>query len=118
MAKPEPARKKELLAQYRQHKPAAGVLAVCAPDGSRYYLRASSNIHALARRERFQLELGSHPCRELQSAWTAAKGAGFDIRVLRELEQEDNDPADMKEELDILTLLVEQELQAEGKQPY
>jgi len=41
------------------------------------------------------------------------------IEVLRELERkEDDDGQDVQEELDILKMLVEQDLLAQGKQPY
>ncbi len=112
-------RRKELQEQYRHRRPQAGVLGVLSPDGMRYLVRASADVQALVRRERFQLDLGSHPCKPLQQAWNAVEGQGFRIEVLRELERkEDDDGQDVQEELDILKMLVEQDLLAQGKQPY
>ena len=114
----EAARRKELLEQYKQRKPAMGVLGVLGPD-ERYHLEISRQVEALVNRTRFQLELGSHPYHALQKAWTAHSGNGFHIRVMKALPadalMEDDDPRDA---LDLLLMACQDELQAQGMQPY
>lgn len=116
--KTDPQRRKELLEQYRQRTPRAGVFAVLSPDGTRYYLHFAVDVEALMRRERFQLELGSHPHKALQQAWNETNGAGFDLRVQMEPEEKERTRDELLDELRLLTQLAEQELREQGKQPF
>ncbi len=117
MAKPGNDRRKELMAQYRERKTDAGVVATMSPDG-RFCLVTSGDVDALCRRERFQLELGGHPCKALQQAWNQANGEGFDIMPVKTLKPKERDRMELKDDLSDLREQVEQELIAQGKQPY
>lgn len=116
---PAPSRRKELLAQYKQHKPLMGVLSVLGPLERQFYLAASGRVEALVNRTRFQLEMGSHPVAALQKAWNESGGQGFQIAVMRALPedmlQEDDDP---QEALAMLEMMCRDEMTGQGKSPF
>ena len=70
------------------------------------------------RRERFQLELGSHPRKTLQQAWNEVKGEGFTMDVVREPEKKERSRDELLEELERLTELAQQDMLAAGRQAF
>ncbi len=112
--------KKELREAYKTRRPPMGVLAIFAPDKSRFWLIAAADLQAEENSARFKLGLGSFAaCRELQSAWNAAKGEGFTFETVEALPY-DQDPSktDYKADLALLRDLTREKLVAEGKTEY
>jgi hypothetical protein len=90
---------------YREERRPAGVFRVLNTESGRAFVGSSVDLPSMLNRQRFQLEMGSHPDRQLQSEWNAQGGAAFVIEVLDTLEFPDDpayDPAeDLRELLDM-----------------
>lgn len=94
--------RKALLRAYKETPPPAGVFAVKNAAERRTLLGSSVNLPGMLNRQRFQLENGAHPNRELQADWDRLGPDAFAIEILDTLEPEDApgyDPADDLAEL-------------------
>lgn len=98
MAESKPDRR-ELLRQYRETALPAGVWAVRNLQSGKVLLGKSANLPGMLNRQRFQLEMGGHPVRELQSDWEALGPDAFAIEVLDTLEPTDDPAYDPAEDL-------------------
>ena len=63
------AKRKALVREYLETSRPAGVYRICNTRSGRSLVGASDNLPAILHRQRFQLENGSHPDRELQADW-------------------------------------------------
>ena len=89
--------RKELIREYKQTAQPAGIYRVRNTASGRSLVGSSPNLPGMLNRQRFQLEHGSHPDRELQADWKALGAAAFAFEVLDRLEpkqEPDYDPAD------------------------
>ena len=101
-------RRKELIEQYKQMKPEMGIFRIRSRTDNKCLLETSHNLKGMMNRVRFQLEMGSHPNRELQQAWRSRGPDGFEFEVLETLKyDEDETKTDYSEELDILRMVWE-----------
>lgn len=104
-------RKKELKSQYKQMRPPMGVFIVRSKINNKCYIEATHNLRASINRARFQLEVGSHPNRELQQEWKELNKDNFVIEILEELKYDkDESKTDYSEELAILQFIWEEKL--------
>ena len=95
------ARKKQLMAQYKERRPEMGVISLRCRETGESFLGASKDIKADFNSVCFKLTMGGHPNRRLQQLWTQYGQSGFECSVLKRLEYEDPGE-DHWEELELL----------------
>lgn len=98
MADAKPDRRR-LLREYKETPRAAGVWVVRNLTSGKMLLGKSANLPGMLNRQRFQLEAGGHPVRELQSDWDSLGPDAFAIEVLDTLESPDDPAYDPAEDL-------------------
>lgn len=97
------SRRKELIEQYKQMKPDMGIFRIRLKGGNKCFLETSHNLKGKMNSTRFQLEMGSHPNKELQRAWKELGPDRFEFEVLELLPYaKDESKTDYTEELGIL----------------
>ena len=79
-------KKKELRAAYKEFKPKMGVFCVTCPQTGETFLGAAKNIPAAFNRAQFQLNMGSHPNKHLQSEWKRLGEEAFAFEAVQRLE--------------------------------
>ena len=110
--------RKALVAEYKRTPRRAGLFVVRnVPDG-RWLVGTSPDLPGMLNRQRFQLEMRSHPDKELQRDWNELGPDAFVIEVLDELEHSDESPADVADELAVLRSVWVEKLVAEGRALY
>jgi hypothetical protein len=107
------ARKRELLRQYKDNPPAAGVYAIrCAASGF-LVVSAAMNVAGAINRERFQLRLNGHRNKTLQREWNAHGEAAFSFETIDVLKpREDSTDAQQRDDLAALLAMWREELGA------
>ena len=105
-------RKKELKEQYKQMKSEMGIFEVRSKDNSVYFLETTQNLKGKINSTRFQLQLGSHPNKEMQAEWNRRGESDFVIETLEKLDydKDDDSKTDYSEELSIMKMLWEEKL--------
>jgi hypothetical protein len=91
------ADRKAMMREYRDTPRQAGIFGVRNTQSGRLLVGSSPNLPGMLNRQRFQLEMGSHPDKELQADWNRLGEDAFTIEVLDELEvgtEPGYDPAD------------------------
>ncbi len=94
--------RKAMLRQYKETPRPAGVFGVRNTADDKLLVGASTDLRAMLNRQRFQLEMGLHPDKELQADWDRAGQDAFSFEVLDELEPKDGPSSDLRD--DLLTL--------------
>jgi hypothetical protein len=79
---------------------------------------AAVDAEARLNRHRFQLKMGSHPDRELQSDWKALGEEAFELAVVDWLQPRDEPTYDPREDLEALLEMWLEQLGAEGTARY
>ena len=79
---------------------------------------ASPNLPGMLNRQRFQLEHGSHPDRELQKDWNEFGPDAFTFEVLDQLEPSSEAGYDPSEDLSVLVQMWRDTLKASGEPIY
>ena len=115
----EKARRKELIAQYKQMKPDMGIFIIRCKCGNKYYIQATPDLRGVMNGALVRLEGGSHPFRELQQEWNEFGADNFIIEILENLDyDEDESKTDYSEELAILQMIWEEKLTRQGMECY
>ena len=113
------ASRKELKEAYKRMKPEMGVFRIRCRERGRNFLCAVGDLKGRMNRHLFQLNMGSHPDKELQADWKARGSEGFDTEVLEILKyDEDESKTDYSEELELLRMDWEEKLAARGETFY
>lgn len=95
-------RKRELVREYKERKVRRGVYAVrCATTGE-VWASSSLNLDAQQNSLFFQLRVGGHPNRVLQTAWQTHGADAFAFEELAELSDEDRSDYALKADLKTL----------------
>ena len=110
--------RKELTRQYKQTARPAGVYRVRNTERGISLVGASRDLPGALNRQRFQLEMGSHPDKELQSDWNELGADAFAIEALDELEPSDAPDYDPAEDLRLLKELWLDKLTTAGELLY
>ncbi|WP_224365254.1 GIY-YIG nuclease family protein [Hyalangium versicolor] len=108
----------ELKRAYKEKPPPMGVFAVRCQVHGKVLVGSSLNLPGALNRVRFQLDMGSHPCVELQEDWRRHGSDSFSFEVLDELRPPEDPGADPKEELRVLEALWLERLQPYGEAGY
>lgn len=110
--------RKARIREYKEAPPPGGIFRVRNTTTGRSFIGTAPNLPGMLNRQRFQLEMGSHPNRELQADWNAAGPDAFEFAVVDELEAGDSDPREQAENLRVLKELWLTKLAEAGEQFY
>lgn len=94
--------RKEVIRRYRDQPRPAGVFRVLHKPSGRILLGASPDAPARLRRIQAQLEMTSHPNRDLQCDWDSDGITSFEFGVMDLLPPNDSPDADVSDELEAL----------------
>lgn len=106
--------RKALVREYLETPRPAGVYGIRNTSNGKVLLGSSANLPAILRRERFQLESGLHPDKELQADWNGLGPSAFSFETLDVLKPLDDPDYDPSEDLRVLKELWLGKLTAEG----
>lgn len=85
-------RKKQLIEEYKNRKPEMGILCFKFKAGEEIFLTASKDIRADINSNRFKMQLGNHPNKDMQKLWQAGGGLeGVEIFVMKEYAYKNSD---------------------------
>lgn len=108
-----------MLRRYKETPRPAGVFAVRNTVEGTMLIGVSTDLPGILNRQRFQLEMGSHPDKALQSDWNRLGPDAFVIEVLDQLEPPVEQAGyDARDELDALREMWFERLSASGQQLY
>jgi len=104
--------------EYKETARPAGVFAVRnLPDDVRL-VGVSSDLPSMLNRQRFQLEMGAHPDKRLQTDWKRLGPDAFAFEVLDRLEPPEEPDRDQRRDLAALLDLWADKLISEGQALY
>lgn len=110
--------RKELTREYKQSPRPAGVYRVRNDVRGISLIGTSMDLPGILNRQRFQLDMGSHPDKELQGDWNELGADAFSIEALDELEPSDALDYDPAEDLALLKQMWLDKLTAAGELLY
>ncbi|MDR1941182.1 MAG: GIY-YIG nuclease family protein [Endomicrobium sp.] len=96
-------RKKELKNAYKNTKTDMGIYKAYSKSSGKTWLGAAKDLKGIMNSLRFQLDLGSHPNKELQQEWNAFGGGNFEIEIIDVLKYcDDETKTDYSRDLECL----------------
>ncbi len=113
-------RKKELQQQYMNSKHPMGIFTVRCKANNNCYIQTTPDLKGVMNGAKVRLDGGRHPNKELQKEWNEFGADNFTIEILEQLQYDEKDEVktDYSQELDILRMIWEEKLAAEGKKFY
>ena len=90
-----------------------GVYSVHSPQGNHPVLGSSSDLPSALNRHRAQLDMGSHPDKELQREWDVLGAEVFEFEILDTLKPGDDPAYDPTEDLQELESMWRERLSQE-----
>jgi hypothetical protein len=109
---------KELKKAYRQTPPPMGVWQIRNLVNEKVLIGASLNLPGVSNRQQFQLQMGSHPNKQLQADWRQFGGASFVFEILDEITPNQEPGRDQRAELEFLEDLWLEKLEPYGERGY
>jgi hypothetical protein len=91
--------------EYKEKPLPAGLFLVRNTRTGKLLIGSSLNLPGMLNRQKFQLELGSHPDSELQADWNALGPEAFEFDVLDQLKESDDPGSNQKKDLKTLQVL-------------
>lgn len=79
--------RKELKQAYKLKKFKMGVYQIRNAQNGKIFLGSNNNLDAIWNRHRLQLNMGSHPNKQLQEDWKKLGDENFVYEILEEIEQ-------------------------------
>jgi hypothetical protein len=110
--------RKELTKKYKQTAQPMGVYQIRNVVTGKAFVGSSVNLPGILNRNRFQLQNGLHPNRQLQRDFLAAGAGGFAFEILDTLAPREEGRGDCAEELKELEALWLEKLRAAGAAGY
>jgi hypothetical protein len=107
--------RREIIRNYKGMPRPAGVYRVRNTVNGRSVVGSSPNLPGILNRQRFQLERGSHPDRELQKDWNELGSEEFTFETLDQLEPSSEAGYDPSEDLRVLLQMWREKLKASGE---
>jgi hypothetical protein len=105
--------RKKAARAYREERRPAGIFRVLNTETGRAFIGSSVDLPSMLNRQRFQLEMGSHPDKKLQAEYNAQGPDAFEIEVLDALELPEDPAYDPRDDLKELLAMWTERL-AEG----
>ena len=108
--------RRELVRQYKESGPAAGVYVVRNTADGRNYVGASMNAEGALNRARFELRRGAFRNASLAADWRRLGEDAFEFEVVDVLKKKDDPAFDAQAELEAMRDLWREELHATSAQ--
>jgi len=112
------ADRKALNREYKRTPRPAGIYKVRNSVTGKLLVGSTTDLHGMLNRQRFQLETGRHPDRELQSDWDELGAEAFEFEILDQLKPSDEPGYDPTEDLAALKKMWIDELRRAGEVLY
>lgn len=106
--------KKRLIREYKESPRPAGVFVVRNLVTGQSLVGVTPDLPGMLNRQRFQLEMGSHPDKSLQVDWNTLGPQSFAIEVLDELKPPEDGQSDLASDLAALRLVWLESLERDG----
>jgi hypothetical protein len=110
--------RKARIREYKETSQPAGIYRVRNTTTGKSLVGSTVNLPGMLNRQRFQLEHGSHPDRELQRDWAELGPDAFEFETLDRLEPRDESAYDPTEDLRVLKEMWLEKLTASGEPLY
>jgi hypothetical protein len=110
--------RKARIREYKERSQAEGIYRVRNTTTGKSLVGSTVNLPGMLNRQRFQLEHGSHPDRELQRDWDGLGPDAFEFEALDRLEPRDEPTYDPTGDLRILKEMWLEKLMAAGESLY
>lgn len=110
--------RKARIREYKETSQPAGIYRVRNTTTGRSLVGSTVNLPGMLNRQRFQLEHGSHPDRELQRDWDELGPDAFEFEALDRLEPRAEPAYDPTEDLRVLKEMWLENLTASGEPLY
>jgi hypothetical protein len=110
--------RKQAIKDYKETPRAMGIFRVRNKTEGKSFVGASTDVAAMLNRQRAQLGMGAHGCRELQQDWDSRGADAFDFEILDTLEKAVNGAGGIETELRLLEDMWRDKLQAGGEELY
>ena len=82
------SRRKDLVREYRERKVRPGIFAVCCAILGKRWVGVSRDLDSQQNGIWFQLRMGNHMNRDLQSSWNSQGADAFQFEILEIVEDE------------------------------
>jgi hypothetical protein len=113
-----PIDRKARIREYKETPRLAGVYRVRNATTGKSLVGSSANLPGILNRQRFQLESGLHPDRELQRDWNELGADAFEFETMDRLEPKKEPGYDPTEDLRVLKEMWIEKLAAAGVSLY
>jgi hypothetical protein len=110
--------RKEIIRKYKETPLPAGVYRVRNNVNGKSLVGSSANLPGILNRQRFQLERGSHPDRELQKDWKEFGSNAFTFEIIDQLEPPKDSDYNPSEDLRVLMQMWLDKLRDSGEPLY
>lgn len=110
--------RKDMIREYKRNPRPCGVWRVRNTVAGISLVGTSTDLPGKLNGQRFQLEMGSHPDKQLQADWNELGPDAFEIEALDELEPSDDPTYDYAEDLRLLKEMWLDKLTAAGEALY
>ena len=110
--------RRALIREYKRTPRPAGLFSVRNTASGRCLIGVGADLPGTLNRQRFQLEMGSHPDKELQRDWNELGADSFVIEVLDELDPSENSEGDLASDLAALKQAWIEKLEQAGQDLY
>jgi len=94
--------RKDIIREYKERRPTAGVFAIKNTASGRVLLGSSLNLDGSLNKHRFMLKIGSHRNAALQADWQRHGPEAFTFEILETVAPSDRPGFDVREELALL----------------
>jgi group I intron endonuclease len=110
--------RKDIVSRYKQTLPPMGIYRIKNLKNGKLFIGSAMDLRGRINRCKFQLELGSHPNRDLQRDFTEIGSKAFSFEVLDYLEPKMDSDCDHAKELGMLEQMWLEKLQPFGEKGY
>jgi hypothetical protein len=110
--------KKDLKREYKQNPPPMGVFQIYNLINNKVLIGTGLNLPGILNRHKFQLTMGNHPNRILQTEWNEFGSENFALEILDELQPNLDPDHDYSADLAFLEELWLEKLEPYGERGY
>lgn len=110
--------KKQLKREYRESQRPMGVFLIRNTVNDKVFVVVGQDLPGNINRHRFQLKMGVHPNRRLQTEWNEFGGESFTFEIFDQLTPREDSNYDYREDLMLLEQLCLEQLQPFGVRGY
>lgn len=110
--------RREMTRIYKETSPTAGVYRIWNKLNDKSLIGAYTNLPAILNRQRFQLESGLHPNRNLQHDWNDLGPSAFEFEILDILKPAKPPNRNLRSDLEVLEQLWLDKIKPYGERGY